>query len=258
MSFAGDQQKTSLDASFKTNRSFLDDQEISSSDAFLSKPQKTNSTESQYKRFFQEIIRYNIRSMGIRAGGATLTFEGLTQLDGRDVYLITFTATAMNFLDVEEIYADTENLYPLKITRDLNIWGSKEKITEIYDQENFTVHITKIVEGKDEPEHTVIQKDGIIDNIYCFLYRFRKSADLRLGNHFQMNLPTKDIMVRVDRMTRIKAMGRTLDAYHLRTEPREYEMWFGDDKSRLPLRIDRIATIGGTSMVMIEHSKQRE
>ncbi len=216
---------------------------------------QVSTQELAYERFFNESFQFNIRSLGVRAGGATLTFEGLTDLNGQQVYLLTFEATAMNFLDKERIYVDTQHFYPIRVTRDLNIWGSQEQIVEDYDQQDFSVRIVKRVKGQDDPEETVIQKDGKIDNIYCFIYRFRVQEDVQIGQSLQMNLPTKDVMMNLVRQTRIKALGQTLDAYYLDTVPSEYSVWLDMSADRLPLRIDRGGFIGGTSMVLTEHTE---
>jgi hypothetical protein len=214
---------------------------------------KEDNKDSPYQQFLSEQINFNIRSLGVRAGGATLVFEGLTELNGREVYLLTFEATAMNFLDKERIYADKEYFYPIRVTRDLNIWGSQEQIVEDYDQENYSVRVVKRVKGQDDPEEVVIQKDGKIDNIYCFIYRFRTQNDVQIGQSLKMNLPTKDVMMNVVRQTQIKAAGQTFDAYYLNTVPSEYSVWFDVSAERLPLRIDKGGFIGGTSMVLTNY-----
>ncbi|MDP8266064.1 MAG: DUF3108 domain-containing protein [Candidatus Aceula meridiana] len=215
----------------------------------------TAAFAGEYDSYVGEKITYDIKSLSVNAGTAITEFKGLTKVDGKEVYLILFKATSLNFLDIELIYADPQTLYPIKVVRDLDIWGSKEKITESYDQDNFSVKITKIVNGKDKPEITTIKKDGIIDNLYCFIYRFRKNGRLENGNSLRMNLPTKDIDIRVAKKARMKAAGKVFDCYYLHTTPKEYAIWFSADKNRFALRIDKGGVVGGTSMRMVEYQQ---
>jgi len=209
----------------------------------------------EYDSYTGEKITYQIKSLAVSAGSATIEFKGLTEIDGRQVYLILFKATSLNFLDIEQIYADPATLYPVKVVRDLDIWGSKEKITESYDQTDFSVKITKIVNDNSEPEEMTIKKDGKIDNLYCFIYRFRKAGRIKKGDILKMNLPTKDVNVLVAKKTRMSTAGKTFDSYYLHTEPQEYAIWFSADSDRFALRIDKGGMIGGTSMRMVKYKK---
>ena len=208
-----------------------------------------------YASFEGEQIKYNIHSMAVKAGGATLEFKGKVKFRGQDAYLIMFTATAMNFLDIEKIYADTETFYPIHVERDLNIWGSKEFITEDYDQVNFKAKIVKKVEGKPD-EITSIKKKGKIDNIYCFIYRYRQTGKFQIKDELAMNLPTKDIDIRVVKKVPLNIMKKRFNTFYLQTTPREYALWFDIGVDKRPLRIDKGNGFGSTAMIMIDYQKQ--
>src|SRR3989338_9799472 len=60
-----------------------------------------------------ETVQFVIKSLGVKAGEATLVFEGLQKLGNKEVYLISFRATSANFLDEEKIYADKDTFYPI-------------------------------------------------------------------------------------------------------------------------------------------------
>ena len=132
---------------------------------------------------------------------------------------------------------------------------NKKKIVEFYDQENFVVIIEKTVEGKDAPEKTVIKKEDRIDNIYCFIYRVRNKNSFKVGNSFKMNLPTKDVSVKIAKKRKIKAAGKRYWAYYLHTVPAQYRLWFTESDGEIPIRIDKPAAFGGTSMLMTEYKK---
>ena len=197
-----------------------------------------------------EVISYNIKSLGVSGGKATLTFEGLQDYNGKEVYLIVFTARAMNFFDEEKIYADKETFNPVAVTRDLNIWGKKEKITEEYDQEKGMIKITK-----NEGAATVIGRPPPIDNIYCFIYRYRKSGNFKIGDSFAMTLPTKDVRIKLVKTTKVKAAGQVFDAYYMESDPGKYKVWLDAGPKRIPLRINGAVGINDTAMIMMDYKE---
>lgn len=208
-----------------------------------------------YSSFVGEQITYRIKSLGVHAANATLSIEGTEMINGQEAYVLMFQAKALNFLDIEKIYADKQTFYPLRVERNLNIFGSKEKIVESYDQEKFVVTIEKKVEGKKKSEKNIIKKKGKIDNIYCFIYRFRANEEFKIGKSFEMNLPTKDVSIKIAKKTKMKAGKKTYEAYYLQTVPKQYRVWFDASSDKIPIRIDKPAMIGGTSMVMTKYEK---
>ncbi|HOD11557.1 MAG TPA: hypothetical protein PKO44_00470 [Candidatus Omnitrophota bacterium] len=212
--------------------------------------------DAGYGRFIGETIRYDVRGLGVKQADATMTLQGRTTIDGREAYLILFQAQGSNFLDAEKIYADHEEFFPLRIERDLNIFGSIEKIVEVYDQDQHTVTITKTTKAKPQPQVLVLTKEDKIDNIYCFIYRYRLKGSFRLGSSLRMNLPTKDVSVRIAKKMPLSVAGKDFQTFFLETVPSQYRLWFDDSPDRLPLRIDKPAMIGGTSMIMTEYKKK--
>jgi hypothetical protein len=105
-----------------------------------------------YDQFLGEAIHYDVRSLAVKQADAQLTFKGLVNVGGRELYLIVFEAQGFNFLDIEKIYADKKSLYPIRVERDLNIWGEIEKIAEVYDQEKFIVTVTKTTKANPAPQ----------------------------------------------------------------------------------------------------------
>lgn len=208
-----------------------------------------------YEQFFGEVISYDVRSLAMKMADAHTELKGRVDLDGRKTYLIVFEATGSNFFDKERIYADPEDLYPLRVERDVTYLGSVEQIIEIYDQEKFTVTISKTTKAKPEPESLVIQKKGKIDNIYCFIYRYRLTGDFKIGSSLSLNLPTKDVSVKVVKNTTLDAEGNHFNTVFLETIPSQYRMWFDVRKRKVPIRIDKPAMVGGTIMVMKGYKK---
>ena len=197
-----------------------------------------------------ETISYNIKSLGVNGGKATLTFEGLQEYKGKEAYLIMFTARAVNFFDEERIYADKETFNPIAVIRDLNIWGKKEKISEEYDQGKGVITITK-----NGGASTAIGREPPIDNIYCFIYRYRKSGDFKIGDSFSITLPTKDVEIKLIKTAKVKADGRVFDSYYMESNPAKYKVWFDAGQKRIPLRINGAVGLNDTAMIMTEYKE---
>jgi len=208
---------------------------------------------SQEPQYVGEKINFSIKQMGITVGEATLIFLEPTASNEKKNPLIKFTANALNFSDVERIYLDPQTLYPIRVTRDLNLWGRKEKIVEDYLQDQGLIKIVKHV-GKKITEQT-LEKEGPIDNIYSFIYRYRKTGEFQIGEELQLNLPTKDVVLFLDKSTTVKALDGRQDAFYLFSKPRKYKIWFDKSDDKVPLRIDGAIGLAKTSMVIKGFSK---
>ena len=199
-----------------------------------------------------ETIRYTIRKMGLPAGQASLTFEGLSRLaDGRETLLIVFAVQAVNVEDEERIFVDPQSFLPVQVERRLNIWGKREQIVEFYDHAAGQVRIVKNAGGRETEE--IIEKTGRLENIYGFIYRYRSRGGFTVGQTMEMSLPTKDLTFRLKEKASLKAAGQVFDAYMLQSEPRQYTVWFSESDSRIPLRIDGAIGFGNMSMVMRDY-----
>lgn len=198
-----------------------------------------------------EIITYSIKKYGFKAGEASLMFRGSVLWQKQEAVLMTFKAAALNFYDEEKIYADPQTHLPLRVERDLNLWGKRERITEDYLQQQGTVRITKVAGGK--TTHQTIQKKGPIDNIYCFIYRYRRQGQFKIGETLTMNLPTQDVMIRLISKTSIGAAGKNYEAYYMESRPKKYRLWFDAGLQKIPLRIDGSIGMGGAALIMNEY-----
>jgi hypothetical protein len=195
-----------------------------------------------------ETISYDIMKLRLKAGEATLVYNGPVKINNRDAVLITFTSKALKFLDEEEIFLDPTTFYPITVKRNLNLWGKKECIVEEYSSDKGLVKITKESNGKVTEQ--VIENPFPLDNIYGFIYRYRKSGQFRIGEILKIHLPTRDVEFRLVEMRNLKTDDKTLDAYYMESSPKKYKVWFGQDHKRIPLRIDGAVGIGNTSMVI--------
>lgn len=201
-----------------------------------------------------EKITYAIRKLNVKAGDATLIFNGPAKLDNRDCMLITFTADGLNFYDEEKIYVDPQSYFPLRVQRDLNIWGKKEKITEDYLPGEGLVKITKVARGKTSQQ--TINKSGNIDNIYAFIFRYRKSGSFKLNEELSLKLPTQDVTLKLEEITNVKAADKDYTAYFMKSDPAKYQIWFDASERKIPLRINGAVGFGNTAMIMTEYREK--
>lgn len=197
-----------------------------------------------------ETVRYVIKKLKMKVGEAKITFRGEAELNHRKVYLIVFRAEGFRFFDQEKIYVDPVSFLPVQVERDVDIFGKKEKITEYYGPAG-KVRIVKIAGGKRNEQ--VIVKDGPIENIYGFIYRYRLQGSFAIGSSLKMSLPTKDVTMKVVEPQTVKAGGQKYKAYFLESDPNQYRIWFDAGPGRIPLRIDGAVGFGDTAMVMEEY-----
>ena len=203
-----------------------------------------------------EEIQYDIQKFGLKAGKAILRFEGTVQLEGRDVYLIVFTAQAMNFYDEERIYLDPESFLPRQVERNLNIFGKKEQIEEAYNQQSGEIVLTKRVGGKETRQ--TLKKEGPVENIYGFIYRYRRDGDFNAGDNINIVLPTKDMSFQLEGKQKISVGRKVYDAYIMESSPKQYRVWFDNSPQKIPLRIDGAVGFGNTSMVLAQYEEQSQ
>ncbi len=202
-----------------------------------------------------EEIRYNVKKFGVKAGTATLRFEGQTQLNGKSAYLIVFTVKGLNFFDEERIYVDPYSFLPIQVDRDVNVFGKEEKITEVYDHQAGQVVLTK-KKGDREVQET-IEKQGKIENIYGFIYRYRRDGSFGEGETIKLSLPTKDMSFQLEGKEKISLGRKQYEAYIMESHPRQFRVWFDESPKKIPLRIDGAMGFGQTSMVLAQYDESR-
>jgi len=195
---------------------------------------------------YAETIHYSIRQMGFD-GDATLSLVGPKVYKAQKTVLIVFRASGKNFSDEEDIYVDPSTYRPLFVERNfsLDIFGQGKTLEE-YIPSKGEIDITKTDSG--HVTHQVINKAGDIDNIYGFIYRYRRDGSFKIGDVLDMNLPTKDLRFRLVERVPFKIDNKTYDSYYMESQPTRYKIWFDSSSRKLPLRIT--GTIGFINSVM--------
>ncbi len=178
-------------------------------------------------------------------GKATLTMAGPQDYQGHKTFLIVFKAEGLNYWDTEHIYLDPETLRPLFVQRDFSlvVFGEGQTLEEYLPGQ---IIITKTDKGRVSKE--TISKAGPVDNIYGFIYRYRKQGSFKIGDEMDMSLPTKDLKIKLMGFNRLRIGRKTYHAFYMQSQPTKYKIWFDNSEQKLPLKI--VGTIGLMSSVM--------
>ncbi|MFP4473487.1 MAG: DUF3108 domain-containing protein [Candidatus Omnitrophota bacterium] len=195
-----------------------------------------------------EAVQYQIKKWALKVGTSELIYHGTVDTDkGRRVKIV-FTADGFNFYDQETIYADPDTLLPLRVERDLDIFGNKENIVETYDPENGKVTVVKYNDGE-ETDRQIFEQEKPIDNLYCFLYRYRRDGEFEPGREIAMNLPTQTVKLEIIRDEKMAIAGKERSVYYMESRPSKYRVWFSADEEHVPLRIDGAVGLAKTAMI---------
>jgi len=198
-----------------------------------------------------EKITYDVMLGKMRLGKAYFNHLANVKLDGRLLGVMTMETKLTQFTDTEKIYTDLDTLLPIRVERNVLRWFAHERITEDYDQNNFTVTIIKNA-GKGE-EKLVIKKDSLIHNALLLPYYVRRIPRLNVGGIIIANLPTRRLQIKLVSIEDVKVPAGTFKAYHFKSAPKQIEIWIGIDERRIPLKIQGTG-IFGYSLVMSEYA----
>ena len=167
---------------------------------------------------------------------------GLVDCEGTKANLLTLRSKVLFFEVMEKIYSDPQTLLPYKIECTTSKLWSKEYVTEEYDQKKFTVTIKRF-KNKKLVSEKVIKSNEPIQNVVLFLFYLRRYPDLKIGWNFTARVPAevkpelisiKLVLVSKDEI--ITPAGK-FQAYHFKSIPNKFEVWFNVDEPRVPLKI---------------------
>lgn len=196
-----------------------------------------------------EKIRYDVKIGIARLGSAEFNHVAVTTLAGKPAHLITFKTKLANFDDLEKIYSDAESFLPLKVERSISMWPSKEEIVEDYDQQGFTLTVTKL-KGKKESRQ-VFTGDGPIHNAVIFPYVIRNVPEPAPGWSVLARFAAQQFTIRLVGKEKVVVPAGTFNAWYFKSSPRKFEIWISADEQRIPLKIKGI---GGYTLLMREYT----
>ncbi len=201
--------------------------------------------------FVGEKITYDVKMGKVSLGKAQYNNLPNQQLNGKDFNVMTLETKVTQFTDTEKIYSDIETFLPVKVERDVLKVLLREKIIEDYDQNKFSVTITKngLFKGA---EKLVIQKDNPVHNAVLLPYSVRRIPNLEIGKIIVANLPLRKIELKLVSIEEITVPAGTFKAYHFASTPKQIEIWISADERRIPLKIQS-NDLFGYSLMMSEY-----
>jgi len=209
------------------------------------------SQDSCFSGSVGEKITYDVILGKLSLGKAYFERLADTDKEGRKLNLIVFETRLASFKDKEVIYSDPATFLPAEIYRDINKMLGSERISEVYDQDKFTLSITKDAAGK--VQKTLIKKDGPIQNAVLLPFYVRRIADLRVGSILRANLPKCQFIIKLVRVEGIRVPAGDFQAYYFESQPAQFKIWISADTDRIPLKIQGTGVFGYT-MVMRKRS----
>lgn len=195
-------------------------------------------------------IRYNISFNGIPSGHIDWEYLGRDSINSREVDVLLIKSDTkilrlLNLVSSEKIYLDAKDSLPVKVERDLKLFGRAEIIKEYYDQEQGKVTIIKKTEAE-EATQEVYEQDTPIHNILELLYFFPDEVDLKekQGEWMEFNLPNQKVQIRYNSIRQVAIDGEREEAYFLEGKgARRFNLWLSQE-NRLPLRLDFLFLLG--------------
>ncbi len=202
----------------------------------------------------KNILRYKVSFNGIPSGIINWQYLGQEVLGGVDVDVLRVTSNAkiMNLLNLESderVFLESKTSLPLKVERDLKVFGKKEVIKEVYNQkEGYVELINKTTEVK----KSTIYQDKPIQNILALLYFFPDDIKLISGKWMNFNLPTCKIRIKFIKERILNIGKEKINTYFLIGRgAKRFSLWL-DKKTKLPLRLEFISFAGKITIIRDE------
>jgi len=206
-----------------------------------------SSAESIEKRFKnKEKLAYKIYFNGVPSGKIEWRYLGRQKIKEGEVEVIYLVADTkilelLNLTSREKVFLDSKTYLPLRVERNLVVFGKKELITESYDQVAGKVSIKK---KNSKVTEEVLVQDKPIHNILDLLYFFPQGIELKPDGWMEFNLPTQKVKIKLAGERSLKTNGSSKDTYLLIGRgARRFNLWL-DKEKRLPLRLEFITLAG--------------
>ncbi len=199
-------------------------------------------------------LTYKVYYNGMFSGYIYWSYQGKEKIGKReaDVLRVSSDTKIFKLLDLtsdEEVYLDSETHLPLKVERNILMFGKKELIEEIYNQEKGYV---QIVRKGDVVKEEILRQQTPIHNILALLYFFPESIKLEKDKWMIFNLPTQKIKIKFIEERMLKVGKDKQNTYFLLGRgAKRFSLWM-DKTTRLPLRIEFVSILGKLSIVRVE------
>jgi hypothetical protein len=213
--------------------------------------EKEKSLLAEIEKGVGEKMTYDVRLGSISLGRSTFSHMPSVALNGKMLIVMVFETSLARFKDIETIYTDPQTFLPVRVERDVLKWFTQEKITEDYNQRDFTVTINKKKGNKTET--SVIKKDGPIHNAILLPQSIRRNVKLDAKEALIANLPTSRYEIKLASVEEIKVPAGTFKAYHFKSTPSQIDIWISADERKIPVKIQSNSFAFGYIMVLKEY-----
>lgn len=193
-------------------------------------------------------LTYKVYFNGIASGHLVWEYLGCEKIAGHNTEIIAMNSDAniaviIDLKGNDKVFLDSGTLLPVKVERDIIVFGKKEVIQELYDQKRGEVKIIK--NGKE----TIIKQEPPIHNILALLYFFPKNTPLKKGEEMTFNLPTQKVKIKMHEEREIDTGKEKRKTYLLIGRgAKRFNMWL-DVKDNLPARIEFILPVGKITVI---------
>lgn len=189
---------------------------------------------------------YKISFNGIPSGTMEWQYLGKIVIAGKEAEALVINSDTkilafLNLQGRDMIFLDSQSHLPLMVERDLVVFGKKEIIKEVYDQDEGTVEIKKT---GDKKENQMLYPGKPIHNILSLLYFFPKNVELEKEKVFTFNLPTEKVKIEVVAIKDLSINGEKKETYFLKgSGAKRFNLWL-DKEKRVPLRLEFLSIAG--------------
>ncbi len=196
-------------------------------------------------------ITYDVFYNGIYTGKITWRYLGKEKINGKETEVIfldseTKIFNLLNLASKEKVFLDTATHLPVKTERDVLLFGNKEDIEEIYNQETGSV---RIINSKHKNKDVILHQDKPIHNILALLYFFPQNIPLVKDQNLYFNLPTQKVTVRLVSEGTLQFGKEKKEVYLLSGRGgQRFNLWL-DKKDRSPIKMEFLSLAGKVTIV---------
>lgn len=194
----------------------------------------------------KDALTYQVSFNGVPSGHIEWKYLGIRQVEGKpaDVLLISSDTAILKLLNLtsdESVFLDVKTHLPVKVERNIILFGKKENIEELYNQKEGYV---QIIRKNSATKEEILRQKPPIHNILALLYFFPQNIGLKKDKWMAFNLPTQKIKIKFIEEKYFGAGNNKQKAYFLigRGE-KKFNIWL-DKETRLPLRLEFIFPVG--------------
>lgn len=211
-------------------------------------------TENIGKRFKnKEKLVYEVSFNGIPSGYIEWKYLGKEDVEGKPADVLSVNSgtkiiEVLNLTSREKVFLDSKTHLPLKVERDITLFGKKEFIEEFYNQ---TEGYVKIVRSNSQSKEELFYQDKPIHNILALLYFFPKDIDLEKDKWMHFNLPTQKIKIKMVSQRVLSVDKKEKNTYFLIGRgAKRFNLWL-DKEERLPLRLEFVSPLGKIIILLL-------